>query len=144
MYVDGPSANAPVDNQSVSQRVYSAEWLFSSESFNGYIFSWSRFQRPSCPLAFFCTPDVIHALLHSNNDRVAYTESFSSLSVEHNIPTACHFSASDSFRRAILKLSLESLKFYLCCMCRYWFETPAKLEFCKGTDELIKPRFVVL
>jgi hypothetical protein len=39
------------------------------------------FQRLSCPLAFFCIPGLVHALLQSNNDRVAYIESFSRLSV---------------------------------------------------------------
>ena len=85
-YVDSPSANASVDNSSASQRIGSAEWLFSCEPFKESIFSWSRFQRPSCPLAFFYFPGMVHALLQSNNDRVAYTESFSSLSVGHTIP----------------------------------------------------------
>jgi hypothetical protein len=60
------------------------------------------------------------------------------------MPTACYLYASDSFRCAMLNKSLQSLKFYLYCTCRYWFETPAKLEFCKGTGELIKTCFVVL
>ena len=45
-----------------------------------------RFQRLSCTLAFFYTPGLIHELLQSNNDRVAYIESFSSLSVGHTTP----------------------------------------------------------
>ena len=79
--VDGPSANAPVDNPPASQRVCSAELLLSDEPFKEFMISWSRFQRLSCPLAFSYTPGLIHALLQSNNDRVAYIESFSSLSV---------------------------------------------------------------
>ena len=75
--------NAPVDNPSASQRVCSSECLLSVEPFKESIFSWSRFQRPSCPLAFFYTPGFIHALLQSNNDQVAYIESFSNLSVGH-------------------------------------------------------------
>jgi hypothetical protein len=51
----------------------------SGEPFNESIFFCSRFQRLSCPLAFFYTPGLVHALLQSNNDRVAYIESFSSL-----------------------------------------------------------------
>jgi hypothetical protein len=39
---------------------------------NDKIFSWSRFQRLSCPLAFFYIPGLVQALLQSNNDRVAY------------------------------------------------------------------------
>ena len=78
--IDGPSASAPVANPSVSQRVCSTEWLLSGEPFKESIFSWSHFQRPSCPLTFFYTPGLVHALLQSNNDRVAYIESFSSLS----------------------------------------------------------------
>jgi hypothetical protein len=52
------------------------------------IFFWGRFQRFSCPLAFFYTPGLVHALLQSNNDRVAYIESFSSLSCRtyHPLP----------------------------------------------------------
>ena len=79
--VDGPSANALVDNPSASQRVCSAEWLLSGEPFKESTFSWSRFQRLSCPLTFFYTPELIHTLLQSNDDRLAYIESFSSLSV---------------------------------------------------------------
>jgi hypothetical protein len=37
--IDGPSANAPVDNPLASQRVCSAEWLLSGEPFNESIFS---------------------------------------------------------------------------------------------------------
>ena len=76
----------PVDNPSVSQRVCSAEFLLSGKPFKESIFTWSRFQRLSCPLAFFCTPGLIHALLQSNNDRVAYIDSFTSLSVGHTTP----------------------------------------------------------
>jgi hypothetical protein len=65
--IDGPSANASVDNSSASQRVCSAEWLLSGEPFKESIFSWSHFQRPFCPLAFFYTPDLVHTLLQSNN-----------------------------------------------------------------------------
>jgi hypothetical protein len=43
--------------------------------FKESIFSWSHFQRPFCPLAFFYTPGLVHTLLQSNNDRVAYIES---------------------------------------------------------------------
>jgi hypothetical protein len=52
------------------------------------IFSWSRFQRLSCPLAFFYIPGLVHALLQSNTDRMAYIESFSCLSVwqYHQLP----------------------------------------------------------
>jgi len=39
--VEGPSANAPVDNPSASQRICSAEWLLSGEPFKESIFSWS-------------------------------------------------------------------------------------------------------
>jgi hypothetical protein len=48
----------------------------------------SHFQRPFCPLAFFHTPGLVHTLLQSNNDRVAYIESFSSLSCRtyHPLP----------------------------------------------------------
>ena len=48
----------------------------------------SHFQRPFCPLAFFYTPGLVHTLLQSNNDRVAYIESFSSLSCRtyHPLP----------------------------------------------------------
>ena len=35
---------------------------------------------------FFYTPGLVHALLQSNNDRVAYNESFSSLYVRHTTP----------------------------------------------------------
>ena len=35
---------------------------------------------------FFYTPGLVHALLQSNNDRVAYIESFSSLCVGHTSP----------------------------------------------------------
>ena len=84
--VDGPSANAPVDNPSASQRVCSDEWVLSGEPFNESIFSCSRFQRPSCPLVVFYTPGLVHALLQSNNDPVAYIESFSRLSVGHTTP----------------------------------------------------------
>jgi hypothetical protein len=52
-------------------------------SSNDKIFSWSRFQKLSCPLVFFYIPGLVHALLQSNNDRVAYIESFSRLSVWH-------------------------------------------------------------
>ena len=34
-FVEGPSANAPVDNPSASQRVCSAEWPLSGKSFKG-------------------------------------------------------------------------------------------------------------
>ena len=54
--IDGLSANAPVDNPSASQRVCSAEWLLSGEHFKESTFSWSHFQRPSCPLEFFYLP----------------------------------------------------------------------------------------
>jgi hypothetical protein len=37
--IDGPSANAPVDNPLASQRVCSAEWLLSGEPFKESIFS---------------------------------------------------------------------------------------------------------
>ena len=37
------------------------------------------FRRLSCPLAFFYIPGLVHALLQSNNNRVAYIESFSRL-----------------------------------------------------------------
>ena len=84
--VDGPSANASVDNPSASQGVCSGEWLLSGEPFKEYIFSWGRFQRHFCPLAFFYTPDLLHALLQSDNDRVAYIDSFTSLSVGHTTP----------------------------------------------------------
>ena len=60
------------------------------------------------------------------------------------IPAACHLSTSDSFRPVMLKYSLENLKFHLHFTCRYRLETPAKLEFCKGTGELIKTCFVIL
>ena len=66
--------NMPADNPSASQRVCSAEWLLSGESFKEYIFSWSHFQRPFCPLAFFYTPGLVYTLLQSNNDQVAYIE----------------------------------------------------------------------
>jgi hypothetical protein len=49
--VEGPFANAPVDNRSVSQHVCSAEWLLSGEPFKESIFFWSRFQRLSCPFS---------------------------------------------------------------------------------------------
>ena len=84
--VEGPSANAPVDNPSASQRVCSAEWPLSGGPFKESIFFWGRFQRLSCPLAFFYTPGLVHALLQSNNDRVAYIESSSSLYVGHTTP----------------------------------------------------------
>jgi hypothetical protein len=74
MSIDGPSANAPVDNPSASQRVCSAEWLLSGESLKESIFSWSHFQRPFCPLVFFYTPGLVYTLLQSNNDQVAYIE----------------------------------------------------------------------
>jgi hypothetical protein len=50
--------------------------------------SWSHFQRSFCLLAFFYTPGLVHTLLQSNNDRVAYIESFSSLSCRtyHPLP----------------------------------------------------------
>ena len=96
---------------------------------------------------FFYTSGLVHALLQSNNDRVASLNRSAVFMQDIpplTMPTACHLSASDSFRCAILNKSLQSLKFYLYCTCRYWFETPAKLEFCKGTGELIKTCFVVL
>ena len=49
--VEGPSANAPVDNPSASQRVCSADWPLSGEPFKESIFFWSRFQRLSCPFS---------------------------------------------------------------------------------------------
>jgi hypothetical protein len=51
------------------------------KSSNDKMFSWSRFQRLACMLAFFYIPGLVHALLQSYNDRVAYIESFSRLSV---------------------------------------------------------------
>jgi hypothetical protein len=84
--IDGPSANAPVDNPSASQRVCSAEWLLSDEPFKESIFSWSNFQRPLCSLVFFYILGLVHTLLQSNNDRVAYIESFSSLSCRTYYP----------------------------------------------------------
>ena len=45
--VEGPSANAPVDNPSASQRVCIAEWPLSGEPFKESIFFWNRFQRLS-------------------------------------------------------------------------------------------------
>jgi hypothetical protein len=45
------------------------------------IFSWGRFHRPFCPLPFLYTPSLVHTLLQANNDRVAYIELFSSMSV---------------------------------------------------------------
>ena len=101
-----PSANALIDNPSALQRVCSAEWLLSSEPFKESIFSWSRFQRLICSLAFFYTPGLVHVLLQSNNDQVAYIESFSSLSVGHTTPyhsNPCHLSAFHIFQRAMLK-----------------------------------------
>jgi hypothetical protein len=88
MSIDGSSANAPIDNPSASQRVCSAEWLLSGEPFKESTFSCSHFHRPSCPFAFFYTPGLVHVLLQSNNDRVAYIESFSSLScrIYHPLP----------------------------------------------------------
>jgi hypothetical protein len=65
------------------------------ESSNDKIVSWSRFQRLSCPLAFFYIPRLVHARLQSNNDRVAYIESFSRLSVLHT--TNYHSSRLPSF-----------------------------------------------
>ena len=65
------------------------------ESSNDKIFSWSRFQRLSCPLTFFYIPGLVHAMLQSNNDRVAYIESFSSLSVLNT--TNYHSSRLPSF-----------------------------------------------
>jgi hypothetical protein len=65
------------------------------KSSNDKIFSWSRFQRLSCPLAFFYIPGLIHTLLQSNNDRVAYNESLSRLSVWHT--TNYHSSRLPSF-----------------------------------------------
>ena len=75
-----PSADA--------QCVCSAEWLLSGEPFKESIFSWSHFQRPFCPLTFFYTPCLVHTLLQSNNDQVAYIESLSSLSCRtyHPLP----------------------------------------------------------
>jgi hypothetical protein len=46
-------------------RVSSAEWMLYWERFKESIFSCSHFQRFSCPLAFFCTPGLVHALLQS-------------------------------------------------------------------------------
>ena len=65
------------------------------KSSNDKIFSWNRFQRLSCPLAFFYIPGLVHALLQSNNDRVAYIESFSRLFVWHT--TNYHSSRLPSF-----------------------------------------------
>jgi hypothetical protein len=65
------------------------------KSSNDKIFSWSRFQRLSCPLAFFYIHGLVHALFQSNNDRVAYIESFSRLSVWHT--TNYHSSRLPSF-----------------------------------------------
>jgi hypothetical protein len=45
--VEGPSANASVDNASASQRVCSAEWPLSGEPFKESIFFWNRFQKTS-------------------------------------------------------------------------------------------------
>jgi hypothetical protein len=42
--VEGPSANAPVDNPSASQRVCSAEWPLSGEPIKESIFFLNRFQ----------------------------------------------------------------------------------------------------
>jgi hypothetical protein len=47
MSVEGPSANAPVDNPSASQRVCSAEWPLSGEPIKESIFFLNRFQRLS-------------------------------------------------------------------------------------------------
>jgi hypothetical protein len=41
--IDGPSANAPVDNPLSSQCVCYTEWLLSAEHFKESIFSWSHF-----------------------------------------------------------------------------------------------------
>ena len=69
-----------------SQRVCSAEWLLLWEPCKESTFSWGRFHRPSCPLPFFYTSGLVHALLQSNNDRVAYIELFSNMSVWYTTP----------------------------------------------------------
>jgi hypothetical protein len=102
---------------------------------------------------------------------VAYIQSFSSLYVGHTTPYHTNrlppkedrllkrlarqwpFSTTNTLRsrwivnRRISRRTLNrriTNKFYLYCTCRYLFETPAKLEFCKGTGELKKTCFVVL
>jgi hypothetical protein len=148
-----------------------------------------HFQKPFCPLAFFYTPGLVHTLLQSNNDRVAYIESFSSLTCRtyhplpfqslaislhltvFNVPFflleyiclihkhifflgTCNFLSINQLKNdetsspvplqnsSLAEVSnRESLKFHLHCTCRYRFETSAKLEFCKGTGELVSSFF---
>jgi hypothetical protein len=96
--VDGPSANALVHNPSASQRVCSAEWLLSGEPFKQSIFSWSCFQRLSCPFGI---------VLHSQFDSRA-------ASIEQR-PSGLHWIVQQSVCRTYhpLPFQLHAISLYL-------------------------------
>jgi hypothetical protein len=98
------------------------------------IFSWSRFQRLSCPLAFFYIPDLVHALLQSNNDRSTMkNDRLSSLGLMHILTEilkwTCTKQIFDNFKKF---LSIKVIKIVLDSMVT---RTPLKIGVNSGAPE---------
>jgi hypothetical protein len=105
--VDGPSANASVDNPSASQGVCSGEWLLN------FISTW---HVENCQMQRWQAVGMVRG-------GMSYRQAGKRINVSHSVIVR-------------LKQRVKQI--------RSVKEPRAKLDFCKGTGELIKTCFFVL